>query len=231
MGDNILLTILCFAVMVIAPYLISGINSAIIVTKIKTGEDIRTIGSGNAGLTNTLRTQGKLAALFVLLGDILKGVLSILLVHFCFKLLLGVDTYANDGYAWINYCAGVFAVMGHIFPIYYGFKGGKGVLAMFAMMLVCDPPVFLLMLIVFAIIAIGTRLVSMASVMTAIFMPLFIALWYTIMYGDGATAGFRMPIAFLITVVIVCRHIPNIKRIMNREEPRVKMPWEKKKAK
>ena len=81
MGDNILLTILCFVIMGVAPYLISGINSAIIVTKIKTGEDIRTIGSGNAGLTNTLRTQGKVAALFVLLGDILKGVLSILLVH------------------------------------------------------------------------------------------------------------------------------------------------------
>ena len=104
-------------------------------------------------------------------------------------------------------------------------------LAMFAMMLVCDPPVFVLMLIVFAIIAIGTRFVSMASVMTAIFTPLFIDLWYTIMYGDGATAGFRMPIAFIITVVIVARHAANLKRIMAREEPRMKMPWEKNKDK
>lgn len=63
---------LCYAIMIIVPYLLCGINTAIIVTKIKTGEDIRTLGSGNAGLTNTLRTQGKIAALFVLLGDVLK---------------------------------------------------------------------------------------------------------------------------------------------------------------
>ena len=152
MGDNILLTILCFAVMIIAPYLISGVNTAIIVTKIKSGEDIRKIGSGNAGLTNTLRTQGKLAALFVLIGDILKGVLSILLVHFCFKLILGVDTYANDGYAWINYCAGVCAVLGHIFPIYYGFKGGKGILVTFSTMLAINWIPALILLGIFGVI-------------------------------------------------------------------------------
>ena len=100
---------------------------------------------------------------------------------------------------------------------------------MFAMMLMCDPPVFILMGIVFVIVAVGTRFISMSSVMTAIFMPLFIDLWYTIMFGDGSFAGIRMPIAFLITVTVVVMHIPNIKRIMNREEPRVKMPWEKKK--
>ena len=83
---------LCYAIMLIVPYLLCGINSAIIVTKIKTGEDIRTLGSGNAGLTNTLRTQGKIAALFVLLGDVLKGVLSILIVRFSFLWLAGIDT-------------------------------------------------------------------------------------------------------------------------------------------
>ena len=85
--------VLCMALAAIVPYLLCGINSAIIVTKIKSGQDIRELGSGNAGLTNTLRTQGKAAALLVLIGDILKGVLSILAVHFIFKLILDVDTY------------------------------------------------------------------------------------------------------------------------------------------
>ena len=87
---------LCYAIMIIVPYLLCGINTAIIVTKIKTGEDIRTLGSGNAGLTNTLRTQGKIAALFVLLGDVLKGTLSILIVRFSFLWLTGTDTANPD---------------------------------------------------------------------------------------------------------------------------------------
>ncbi len=198
-----------------AGYFLGSLNAAIIISTKKYKTDIRTCGSGNAGMTNMFRTFGKTGGLLTLFGDVAKTVFPI-----CFG-------YLFFGYAGA-YISGLFVVMGHCFPIYYRFKGGKGVLAMFAMMLVCDPPVFLLIAIVFAIIAIGTRFVSLASVMTAIFMPLFIDLWYTIMYGDGATAGFRMPIAFLITVVIVARHAANIKRIMAREEPRLRMPWEKK---
>ena len=87
--------IICFLIAAAVPYLLCGINTAIIVTKIKTGEDIRTMGSGNAGLTNTLRTQGKLAALFVLLGDVAKGVLSVILVGLAFKYIGGVDPRAE----------------------------------------------------------------------------------------------------------------------------------------
>lgn len=210
-----LLMMLAAILSMAAGYFLGSINAAIIISTKKYKTDIRTCGSGNAGMTNMFRTFGKTGGLLTLFGDVAKTVLPIFLGYLFF------------GYAGA-YISGLFVVMGHCFPVYYRFKGGKGVLAMFAMMLVCDPPVFLLMLLVFAIIAIGTRFISMASVMTAIFAPLFIDLWYTIMYGDGATAGFRMPIAFLITVVVVCRHIPNIKRIMNREEPRVRMPWEKK---
>ena len=100
---------------------------------------------------------------------------------------------------------------------------------MFVMMLVCEPPVFLLMILIFAIIVIGTRFVSMASVMTAFFLPILINSWYTMMYSQGAVAGIRIPVAFLITLTVCVMHIPNLKRIMNKEEPRIKMPWDKKK--
>lgn len=219
MGDNILLTILCFVIMAVAPYLISGINSAIIVTKIKTGEDIRTIGSGNAGLTNTLRTQGKLAALFVLLGDILKGVLSILLVHFCFKLILGVDTYANDGYAWINYCAGVCAVLGHIFPIYYGFKGGKGILVTFSTMLAINWIPALILLGIFGIFVAITRYVSLGSIIAASCYP-FAVLLFSYLNGDP-NMWFNFIPAAVIGFLLVFMHRANIVRLKNHCEKKL----------
>ena len=208
----LLSVILCVA----AGYLLGSVNAAIIISTKKYKSDIRTHGSGNAGMTNMFRTFGKTGGLLTLFGDLGKTLLPI---------LLGYLFFSYPG----SYIAGLFVVLGHCFPIYYKFKGGKGVLAMFVMMLACDPPVFLMMIIVFAIVVIGTRFVSMSSVMAAFFMPIFINSWYAIMYGDGAVSGIRMPIAFLITLTVVVMHIPNLKRILNREEPKIKMPWEKKK--
>jgi glycerol-3-phosphate acyltransferase PlsY len=210
--------ILLFTVLlcVAAGYMLGSVNAAIIISTKKYKSDIRNHGSGNAGMTNMFRTFGKTGGVLTLLGDMAKTVLPI---------LLGYLLYSYPG----SYLAGLFVVLGHCFPLYYKFKGGKGVLAMFVMMLVCEPPVFLLMLLIFAIIVIGTRFVSMASVMTAFFLPILINSWYTMMYSEGAVAGIRIPIAFLITLTVCVMHIPNLKRIMNREEPRVRMPWEKKK--
>ncbi|MBQ4141337.1 MAG: glycerol-3-phosphate 1-O-acyltransferase PlsY [Clostridia bacterium] len=197
-------------------YLLGSVNAAIIISTKKYKSDIRTHGSGNAGMTNMFRTFGKTGGFLTLFGDLAKTLLPV---------LLGYLFFSYPG----SYIAGLFVVLGHCFPLYYKFKGGKGVLAMFVMMLACDPPVFLMMILVFAIVVIGTRFVSMASVMTAFFLPIFINSWYAIMYGDGAVSGIRMPVAFLITLTVVVMHIPNLKRILNREEPKIKLPWEKKK--
>lgn len=197
-------------------YLMGSVNAAIIISTKKYKSDIRNYGSGNAGMTNMFRTFGKTGGFLTLFGDLTKTVLPI---------ILGRIVFSYPG----SYLAGLFVVLGHCFPIYYKFKGGKGVLAMFVMMLVCDPPVFLLMILIFAIIVIGTRFVSMASVMTAFFLPILINSWYNMMYGHGAVAGIRIPVAFLITLTVCVLHIPNLKRIMNREEPKIKMPWDKKK--
>lgn len=217
---NIFPNVICFAAMAVIPYLLGGINTAIIVTKIKTGKDIRDMGSGNAGLTNTLRTQGKLAALFVLLGDILKGVLSILLVHFLFRLLLGIDTYSmTEGYSWINYCAGVFAVLGHIYPVFYGFKGGKGILVTFAVMLTIDAVPALLLLGVFAIVTALTRYVSLGSVIAAGLYP-FTVLAFSLMEENvcaWADFAFSAGIAFLL----IFMHRANLKRLKNRTEKKL----------
>ncbi len=208
----LLSVLLCVA----AGYLLGSVNAAIIISTKKYGSDIRTHGSGNAGMTNMFRTYGKTGGFLTLFGDLAKTLLPI---------LLGYLFFSYPG----SYIAGLFVVLGHCFPIYYKFKGGKGVLAMFIMMLACDLPVFLMMSLVFTIVVIGTRFVSLSSVMAAFFMPIFINSWYAIVYGNGAVSGIRMPIAFLITLTVVVMHIPNLKRILNREEPKIKMPWEKKK--
>lgn len=209
----ILAVLLCMA----AGYLIGSLNAAIIISRSKFGSDIRTHGSGNAGMTNMFRTFGKKAGLLTLVGDLLKTAVPVMLGY----LFLGYDG---------SYLAGLFVVLGHCFPIYYKFKGGKGVLAAAVMMLLCDPLVFLLLILVFAIMLIGTRFVSMSSVMAALMLPLFLRAVYAWAYGDGATAGIRIPIVMVITLIIVFMHRANLKRIYKREEPRVKMPWDKKKT-
>ncbi len=213
-------TILCFVAAVVIPYLISGVNSAIIVTKIKTGEDIRKIGSGNAGLTNTLRTQGKIAALFVLLGDILKGVVSILIVHFIFKGVLGIDTYVHtDGYEWINYLAGVFAVLGHIFPIYYGFKGGKGILVTFSTMLAINWIPALILLGIFGIFVAITRYVSVGSIIAASCYPFAVLIFGYLNHNPNVWLSFAF--SAVIGFMLVFMHRSNIVRLKNHTEKKL----------
>ncbi|MGN0680013.1 MAG: glycerol-3-phosphate acyltransferase, partial [Oscillospiraceae bacterium] len=113
---------ICYIIMLVVPYLLSGINTSIIVSMAKTGKDIRTMGSKNAGLTNTLRVLGKGAAGIVLLGDVSKAAIAVLLVRLAFRFLGGVDTTDPSlGMTWVEYMAVLMAIVGHCFPLYYGF--------------------------------------------------------------------------------------------------------------
>ena len=212
--------IVCIVLAAVIPYLLCGINSAIIVTRIKSGQDIRELGSGNAGLTNTLRTQGKLAALFVLIGDILKGVLSILIVHFLFKMILGIDTYSHaDGYSWVNYFAGVFAAIGHVFPVYFGFKGGKGILVTFAAMLAINWIAGVVPFIIFVIVVAISRYVSLGSVIAAACYP-FCVLIFSLMQNDSVS-WVNFGLAAVIGIMLIFMHRANIKRLMDHTEKKL----------
>lgn len=146
-------------------YLLGSINPAILISKLyKT--DIRKCGSGNAGATNVLRTFGKGAAAVVTLIDVLKGIIAVLLT----RLFPGSSSVAA-------YIAGLGAVLGHNFPVYFGFHGGKGILTSFGILLVLDYRVALTVFVLeIAIIAI-TRYVSLGSVLAAIFLPFAGMLW------------------------------------------------------
>ena len=206
--------------MIIVPYLLCGINTAIIVTKIKTGEDIRTLGSGNAGLTNTLRTQGKIAALFVLLGDVLKGTLSILIVRFSFLWLTGTDTANPDNMmTYVGFAAAVAAIIGHVFPIYFGFKGGKGILVSVAVLMTVEWIPACILLGIFIIVVALTRYVSLGSCIAAVCYPVTI-LVYSLITGDPCV-WINVILSALIAVLILFMHRGNLVRLKNHTEKKL----------
>lgn len=213
----IVVFIVCFLGCIAAGYFLGSINSALVVSKLVFSDDIRKYGSGNAGMTNMFRTYGKKGGFMTFGGDALKTVIATLIGFF----LLPGDIGA--------YIAGLFCVLGHSFPIYYRFKGGKGVLATCIMLFMLDLPTFLLSMLVWLIILIGLRMVSLASIMASLFMPLWLNISYTVLLGDGATAGLRLIIAIFITAFVIFMHRSNIGRILRHEEPKVRMPWDKKK--
>ena len=201
---------------IIIPYLLGSINSAIIVSKVGYHDDIRNHGSGNAGLTNTLRTYGLGAAGLTLLGDILKTVIAIAVagVIWGFGYVAGVSTQQ------FLYVAGLFAVLGHIFPIYYGFKGGKGVLATATMALVLSPIPFLILLAVFVILVWWTRYVSLGSVVGVGLYPVAMSGYFLVRFGVSMP-GLTALCTVLLAIMIVWCHRGNLQRISDRTERKI----------
>ncbi len=207
--------------MLIVPYLLGGINTSIIVTKLKTGKDIRDMGSGNAGLTNTLRTQGKAIAGIVLLGDVAKAVLAVWAVRLAFLFIGGVDTtVVENGMNWVGYIAVMMVVVGHVFPVYYGFKGGKGVLAAISAIFTLDWRSACILLGVFIVLVAITRYVSLGSCIASSLF-LFTTLLFS-WYIDGDPAGIiNALIGGLTAALIIFMHRGNIRRLIDHTEKKL----------
>lgn len=189
-------------------YVLGSFNFALILSKKMYGEDIRDHGSKNAGTTNMMRTYGKKAALFTILGDIGKGVLAVLVGNF----LLGA--------AWCGgYFAGLCCVLGHVFPLFYGFKGGKGVATAAAVILVCDPLVCLIVLCVFILCVVLTRFVSLGSCLSAGLFP-FLTFYHLVAIPKNPIpgGGFGVLFAFAMATIVICKHHANLKRLANGTE-------------
>ena len=217
----------------IAGYLLGSINSAIVVSKIFYNDDIRRHGSGNAGLTNTLRTYGAKAAGLTLLGDVLKTVLAIfigaVLGGFCYFRGISVGKLYCD--MPMAYIAGFFSIIGHILPIYYGFKGGKGVLCTAAMALVLTPIEFVILIAVFAAIVAWSKYVSLGSITVAFLYPLLVAGHTELIFGvDGTVDGIVALVTVLIALIIIYCHRENIARIAKGTERKFSIGGKKKSA-
>lgn len=221
--------VICLLLTVVISYLLGSCNSAIIVVRLLKNEDIREHGSKNAGLTNTLRCFGKLPALLTLIGDLAKGIVAALLSILVFKLIIGQDCFTAPP-EWypevlddmsVGYISGFFSIVGHIFPIYYGFKGGKGVLVSCSILLVIDPLTFVIIIPFFALVLFITRYVSVASISAAIFYPFLTFILHYFVEG----VPFNISLTHFILVsftgaVLVYMHKANIKRLREGTENR-----------
>jgi len=199
-------------------YFLGSLNFSIIVVRMMTGRDIRDMGSKNAGLTNTLRCAGKSCALFTLLGDLLKGIIAVALARGLCHLLHAGLMPGNDTH-YIGYIAGFFAILGHVFPIYYSFKGGKGVLVGAASFLAVDYKEFLALLAIFAVILALSKYVSLASIISTAYCPLATLLMSWLIDGYSFGRSFLYLIMSLpMAAMVIWMHRSNIQRLLDGNE-------------
>ncbi len=202
-------------------YLLGSCNSAIIVVRLLKHEDIREHGSKNAGLTNTYRCYGKLPALLTLIGDLGKGVVAAFLsIQIC-RMLMGSDfqdIHFIDEKA-IGYISGIFSIIGHIFPLYYGFKGGKGVLVSCSILLVIDPVTFCIVIPFFIIVVAATKYVSVGSISAAAAYPVITFFVHFFYYDVGIErALLHTGLVVVTSALLIYMHKANIERLKNGTE-------------
>jgi len=212
---------ICYIIMLAVPYLLGGINTSIIITKIKTGKDIRTMGSGNAGFTNTLRTQSKSTAIIVLFGDVAKAVLAVWAVRLSFLFIGGIDTTnVALNMNWVGYVAALMVVVGHIFPLYYGFKGGKGVLAAVSAIFTLDWRSGAILLFVFIVLVAITRYVSLGSCVASVLFCIT-TLIFTHFIDNDPSGIINTFIALFTGALIIFMHRGNIQRLLSHTEKKL----------
>ncbi len=199
-GNEVVL-VLSVVLSMIVGYLLGSINLSIIISSTLYRDDIRRHGSGNAGMTNVMRTYGKKMAIITFAGDFLKAVVAS---------VIGRVLFGYYGAA----LAGLLCFFGHIFPVYYKFKGGKGVVTALAMIIMTEPIIALILFVLFVIIVAITKYVSLGSVVCMMLYPIIM----NRMYGPMEAKGLATLIALLMGLMCAFAHRENIKRIMNRTE-------------
>jgi acyl phosphate:glycerol-3-phosphate acyltransferase len=199
-------------ILIILAYLIGSIPSALIISKKFFGVDIRDYGSGNMGATNTFRVLGSKYGTIVMILDILKGAIAVGLYNFL-PYYFSSDAEAQRTNFMIG--LGLAAVVGHIFPIYANFKGGKGVATLFGMILAVQPVVAISCVGVFLIVLYLTRYVSLSSILAALFLPISV-LW---IWNDDVVS-YRI-FALIVAALVILTHQKNIGRILRGVESRV----------
>lgn len=209
---------------VVIAYLLGSINTAVIVTRIVTKgkKDIRDMGSGNAGFTNVLRSVGKVPAIFTIVCDALKAIIAVYVGGLLFSFMsvgdLSIENVAKIG----MYISGFACIIGHSYPIYFHFKGGKGIVTAAGMMLVLDWRVFLLILGTFLIVFICSKIISLSSLVSAVLFGFYtFILAYFADHGSALYVTFCTVASFGIGLFVIIKHKDNIKRLMKGEEKKI----------
>ena len=197
-----------YILVVIIAYLLGSISFSVIISKKLAGFDVREKGSGNAGSTNVLRTVGKKGAILTLICDCLKGVIAFLIAYIVSK-----TTQNTDG-ALLVQLAGLAVVLGHTFPIFFNFKGGKGVATSLGVLLIINWQIGLICLVFALLLMALTRFVSLGSVSAAILFPVLTIFIHSHYIVDGSYIIF----ALLLGAFVVFNHRANVKRLLEGKE-------------
>lgn len=203
-----------YIIIAIIAYLIGSINFSVIISKRMAGFDVREKGSGNAGTTNMLRSVGVKAAVITLLCDILKGVVVILIAILIGNIVDGLDD------ALLAQLAGIFVIVGHTFPIFFGFKGGKGIATSLGVLLMINWQIGLICLVFALVLMVITRMVSVGSIAAAILFPvlvIFIGQNYIVPVNNWSYLIFSI----IIAVLVLFNHRENLKRIFTGKENKI----------
>lgn len=223
-----------------ASYLIGSVSFSIIFTKLFVRKDVRQIGSGNAGMTNVLRAAGKFPAGLTFACDFIKCVAAICFSIFIFNVFTGIGSpdvlknifvNSNVEVIFIKFLSGLFCMIGHIYPLYFGFRGGKGVVTMSALVFMISWQAYAICMSIFLITVIITRIVSVSTLAAVSSLPFAT---FGVTWAAGGKAEFLFAntlFALIMAAIIYFTHIPNLKRIAAGKEPKFgnkKSPDEKK---
>lgn len=205
-----------YIIVAVIAYLIGSINFSIILSKKMAGFDIREKGSGNAGTTNMLRSVGKKAAVITLICDILKGVVSILIAVLAGKIIKNLDN------ALLVQLAGIFVIIGHTFPVFFKFKGGKGIATALGVLLITNWQIGLICL-VFALVLIAlTKMVSVGSISAAILFPILVVFINQNYIVPTSNSNWSyLVFSIIVALLVIFNHRANVQRILNGTENRL----------
>lgn len=205
-----------YIIVAIIAYLIGSINFSIIISKKMAGFDIREKGSGNAGTTNMLRAVGKKAAIITLVCDILKGIISIIIAILAGKIIKNLDK------ALLVQLAGIFVIIGHTFPVFFKFKGGKGIATSLGVLLMINWQIGLICL-VFALVLIAlTKMVSVGSIAAGILFPVLV-IFINQNYIVESSNWSYLIFSIIIALLVIFNHRANVQRILKGTENKLSL--------
>ena len=205
-----------YIIVTIIAYLLGSISFSVIISKKIAGFDVREKGSGNAGTTNVLRTVGKKASALTLLCDTLKGVIAILVAY-----IVGLIVKEGIDKALLVQLSGIAVILGHTFPIFFGFRGGKGIATSLGVLLITNWNIGLICLVFALLLMILTKMVSVGSLAAAVLFPVLVTFMPSDVYiVEGSHFGYIV-YAILLAVLVIFNHRSNVKRLLTGTENKI----------
>ncbi len=206
-----------FFLKVLLAYLLGSVVGSLVVGRLRGGVDIRLMGSGNAGSTNALRTQGMAFGIWVIVIDVLKGVLAAALIPRV--VIPGIAPASGDQAAWLPAVCGFVAILGHVFPVWHGFRGGKGVATLVGAYAGLQPVLLAPLVASWLAVIVVSGFVGLSSIAAALAMPLYLLL------RDGARLTPLLGFSLACAALVIYTHRGNVRRMRAGNEPRARKLW------